>query len=154
MGVMSRSRESDAENSQDQPRPATENNKEVPSTTHLISDLSEQVTRLARIEAQLAVREVTQKAKAGVASGVFFAVAALCGLAGAATLIATAVIALSLVVDAWAAGLIVTGALIVLAALCALIGRVQFGRAKWPIPEKTLDSVREDVRVLQGKSGS
>ena len=63
---------------------------------------------------------------------------------------AAAVLALALVVPAWAAALIVGGALLVLAALIGLIGYGQLKRGVPLTPTETIDSVKEDVRAIRG----
>src|SRR6478735_8331563 len=89
----------------------------------LVHRLSEQIPELVRSELRLAQAELTAKGrKAGLGVGMFSA-AGLLAFFGVATLIATAVIALALVLPAWAAGLIVAVALFVVAAGAALAGK-------------------------------
>ena len=116
----------------------------------LVHRLSEQIPDLVRSEMRLAQAELTQKGKrAGLGIGMFSA-AGLLALFGLATLIATAVIALSLVVPAWAAGLIVAAVLLVAAAGVGLAGKKEVEAATPPAPEKTIASVREDVAAVKG----
>jgi uncharacterized membrane protein YqjE len=116
----------------------------------LVHRLSEQIPDLVRSEMRLAQAELTQKGKrAGLGIGMF-SVAGLLALFGLATLIATAVIALSLVVPAWAAGLIVAAVLLVAAAAAGLAGKKEVEAATPPAPEKTIASVREDVAAVMG----
>ena len=112
--------------------------------------LSEQIPELVRSEMRLAQAELTQKGKrAGLGIGMF-SVAGLLAHFGLATLIATAVIALSLVVPAWAAGLIVAAVLLAAAAGAGLAGKKEVQAATPPAPEKTIASVREDVAAVKG----
>jgi len=116
----------------------------------LVHRLSEQIPDLVRSEMRLAQAELTQKGKrAGLGIGMF-SVAGLLALFGLATLIATAVIALSLVVPAWAAGLIVAAVLLAAAAGAGLAGKKEVEAATPPAPEKTIASVREDVAAVKG----
>ncbi len=116
----------------------------------LVHRLSEQIPELVRSEMRLAQAELAQKGKrAGLGIGMFSA-AGLLALFGLATLIATAVIALSLVVPAWAAGLIVAAVLLVAAAGVGLAGKKEVEAATPPAPEKTIASVREDVAAVKG----
>ena len=116
----------------------------------LVQRLSEQIPDLVRSEMRLAQAELTQKGKrAGLGIGMF-SVAGLLALFGLATLIATAVIALSLVVPAWAAGLIVAAVLLVAAAGAGLAGKKEVDAATPPAPEKTIANVREDIAAVKG----
>lgn len=116
----------------------------------LVHRLSEQIPELVRSELRLAQAELTEKGKkAGLGAGLFSA-AGLLAFFGVATLIATAVIALALVLPAWAAGLIVAGALLVAAAGAALAGKHEVEEATPPAPERTIANVREDVATIKG----
>ncbi len=117
----------------------------------LVHRLSEQIPELVRSELRLAQAELTQKGKrAGLGIGMF-SVAGLLAFFAAATLIATAVIALNLVLPLWAAGLIVAGVLLVGALGAALGGRSEVQQATPPTPEVTIASVKEDVAALKGE---
>ncbi|MDP3207820.1 MAG: phage holin family protein, partial [Rhodoglobus sp.] len=63
---------------------------------------------------------------------------------------AEGILALSLVLPAWAAALIVGGALILIAALLVAIGIKQVKRGTPPTPTKTIDSIKQDVRAIKG----
>jgi uncharacterized membrane protein YqjE len=119
------------------------------STSELISQLSEQSSRLIREELQLAQAEVSQKAKRlGVGAGMFGA-AGLIAFFGLATLITTAILALTLLVDAWLASLIVMVVLFVIAAVLALVAKRQVARGVPPVPERTIESVKQDVETVK-----
>ncbi|MEU3243276.1 phage holin family protein, partial [Streptomyces sp. NPDC006875] len=49
----------------------------------------------------------------------------------------------------WAAALIVTGVLGAIAAVLALTGKKQVGRAAPPVPEQTIDNVKADVAEIK-----
>jgi hypothetical protein len=129
--------------------PAPEN----ASTGQLIGQLTEQLSRLVRDEARLAQTEVTQKAKRlGVGAGLFGG-AGLCAFLGLATLVATAVMALALVVPGWLAGLIVTVVLFAAAGILALVGRKDVQQASPPVPTQAIAGVQADIAaVKQGLS--
>ncbi len=77
------------------------------SVAQLVSQLTEQTSRLVRDEVELAKVELTSKAKqAGMGAGLFSA-AGLLALYGFGALVATAILALALVMDAWLAALVV-----------------------------------------------
>lgn len=68
------------------------------------------------------------------------------------TLAAAAVGALSLVLDVWAAALIVMAVLFVIAAVLAAVGRAQLRQATPPRPEQALDSVKADMDEIKGRA--
>ncbi|MBF9129070.1 phage holin family protein [Plantactinospora sp. S1510] len=127
----------------DSARPVTEQ-----STAELVQRATEQLSRLVRDELALARIELAEKGRhAGIGVGLFGGggAMALCGLG---VLVAAAVLALALVIPAWAAALVVAGALFLMAGVLALIGRRQVRRAVPPMPSATADSVRADVRTV------
>ena len=67
-------------------------------------------------------------------------------------LVAAAVIGLAQVLPAWAAALIVAGGLLLIAALLVAVGVQQIKQGTPPTPTKTIDSIKQDVRVLKGTS--
>lgn len=64
-------------------------------------------------------------------------------------LAATAIAALSLAMDVWAAALIVTGVLAAVTTVMAALGRKQFSKASPPTPGRTVDSVKADVAAIK-----
>ncbi|WP_172799513.1 phage holin family protein [Mycobacterium sp. IS-3022] len=119
-----------------------------PSIGELMSQLSTQTSRLIRDEMRLAQKEFQESAKhAGIGAGLF-SVAGLLAFFGAATLIAAAVAALSLVLEVWAAALIMAAALFVVAGIAALIGRKQ-AREVTPAAPKTVETVKADIQELK-----
>ncbi|CAN5361749.1 phage holin family protein [soil metagenome] len=118
------------------------------STGELIARLSEQTSTLIRDEMRLAKAEMSQAAKhAGVGLGMFGA-GGLLALLGLGAGVATAIIALALVLPTWAAALIVTGVLLLAAAVVSLLGKKQVEQAK-PAPERTIANVKEDVSTVK-----
>lgn len=124
------------------------------STGELIRDLSEQVRTLARQEVDLAKAEMAEKGKhAGVGAGLL-AAAAVAGVIMLGTLTAAVVLALAEAMPAWGAAVVVTALWGAVAATLALIGRERLGDVGQPVPEKTVDSVREDIQWLKGQTRS
>jgi len=116
----------------------------------LVHRLTEQIPELVRSEMRLAQAELTQKGKkAGLGIGMFSA-AGLLAFFGLATLITTAILALALAVPAWAAALIVTGVLLAIAAVAAVLGKKEVEQAIPPQPERTIENVKEDVATVKG----
>jgi uncharacterized membrane protein YqjE len=118
------------------------------STAQLVRELTEQVSHLARTEVTLAVREIKGKAKhAGVGAAIAGA-GGVFAFYGGATLVATFVLLLALVLPAWAAALIVTGVLFVVAGIAALVARKQLKQGA-PMPSPALDSAKEDIQAVK-----
>ena len=126
-----------------QPRPTAD-----ASIGELMSQLSAQTSRLVRDELRLAQKEFQESAKhAGIGAGLF-SVAGLLAFFGAATFIAAAVAALSLVLPVWAAALIVGAVLFIVAGIAALIGRNQ-AREATPAAPRTVETVKADIQELK-----
>ena len=135
---------------QDRRPPATDA-AELP-VGELIKRATEQTSRLVREELHLASLEMQAKAKhAGIGLGMFSA-AGVVALFGIATLIATAVLALSTALDAWLAALIVAIALLAGAGVMALVGKQQVAEATPPLPEQAIDSVHDDIDEIKARS--
>jgi uncharacterized membrane protein YqjE len=126
------------------PPPAAE-----PSTGQLVSDLTDQISRLVRDEARLAQVEVTQKAKRlGIGAGLFGG-AGLFAFFGLAALITTAILLLALVVPAWLAALIVAVVLFAVAGVLALVGKKDVQKATPPVPTEAIASTKTDIQTVK-----
>jgi hypothetical protein len=123
------------------------------STGELISQLTEQLSRLVRDEARLAQAEVTPKAKRlGIGAGLFGG-AGLMAFFGLAVLISAAVLGLTVVPPAWLAALIVAVVLFAVAGVLALVGKKDVAQASPPVPTQAIADVQADIAaVKQGLS--
>jgi uncharacterized membrane protein YqjE len=111
----------------------------------LVKQLSEQATRLARQEVELARVELSAKGRrAGLGAGMFGG-AGLMGVFALGALTAGVILVLSTVLQAWLSAFIVAGAYLLLAGILALIGRARVREATPPVPEQAGESVKEDV---------
>jgi len=122
----------------------------------LLKHLSEQTATLVRQELELAKAEMQQKGKrAGVGIGLIGGGGVL-ALAAVGALTATLILLLGEWMDAWIAALIVTIVYAAGAALLALRGKEKVSEATPPIPEETIETVKEDVQwaKTQISSGS
>jgi hypothetical protein len=129
---------------QDPPGPDQGDLRERP-LPELLKQLSEQTTRLVRQELELAKAELTQKGKqAGAGAGLFGAAGAI-GLAALGALTACFILALNAVMPAWLAALLVVVVYGVVAAVLAMRGRAKVKQATPPVPEQTIETVKEDV---------
>jgi hypothetical protein len=127
------------------PPPAPPNEASV---GELMTRLSEQTSRLVRDELALAQVELKNTAQqagkgAGLLSGA--GVLALYGLGAA---IATAIIALGLVLPLWLSALIVTVILFVAAGVAGLLGKKEVEQVS-PTPQRTVENVARDVEQVQ-----
>ena len=115
----------------------------------LARQLPEQISRLVREELRLAQLEMTQKGKrAGIGAGMLGG-GGVIALYGVAAVLAGAILALTLVLPAWASALIVGGALLAVSAVLALAGRKQVQQAMPPDPQQTQASVEADVEEIK-----
>jgi hypothetical protein len=119
------------------------------SQTELVERLTADVRTLVRDELELAKRELTVKAKRAGAGAGLFGGAGVLGLYGLAALIFTVGALLALALPAWAAALITTVAVLLVAGVAALIGRAQVKRAVPPEPLEAMASGRRDVEAVK-----
>jgi Flp pilus assembly protein TadB len=118
------------------------------STAELVRRASEQISTLIRDELKLAQLELARKGKhAGIGIGLFSG-AGVFIFYGVGALVATAILALALVVDNWLAALIVAVALLLIAGIMALIGTRQVKQASPPVPQDAVDSVKVDIETV------
>ena len=116
------------------------------SVAELVKQLSEQSSRLARQEVELAKAELAVKGKrAGVGAGMFGGAGAF-GFYVLGAQIAAAILALATAVTAWLAALIVALVLGAVAGVLALQGKNKVQQATPPVPEEATESVKEDVQ--------
>jgi uncharacterized membrane protein len=118
----------------------------------LVKQLSEQVSALVREEVKLAQLEMARKGKqAGVGAGMLGG-GGLIALYGLGCLIACVILAISGVLAAWLAALIVGVALFAVAGVAALLGKRRLQTAVPPVPKETMDSVKTDVEVIKERA--
>jgi hypothetical protein len=116
----------------------------------LVHQLSQQIPELIRSEMRLAQAEVAQKGKrAGVGIGMF-SVAGLLAFLALAALVATAILGLANVVDAWLAALLVALVLLAAAAVAGLVGKNKVAEAGPPAPDRAIQGLKEDIATVKG----
>jgi hypothetical protein len=119
------------------------------SAGELVKLLSEQVSVLVRDELKLAQLEMTRKGKqAGLGIGMLGG-SGLVALYSVGCLLACVIIAISGVVAAWLAALIVGTALLAVAAAAALLGKSRLQKAVPPVPQETVGSIKADVNEIK-----
>jgi hypothetical protein len=115
------------------------------SLGELLKQLSEETTRLVHQELELAKAELTEKGKqAGAGAGLFGGAGAL-GLAALGALTACFILALNAVMPAWLAALVVAVVYGIIAFVLVKQGQARIKRATPPVPEQTIETVKEDV---------
>jgi len=115
------------------------------SLGELLKQLSEQTTRLVHQELELAKAELQQKGKqAGAGAGMFGGAGAL-GLAALGALTACFILALNAIMPAWLAALIVAVVYGIIAFVLVKQGQAKMKAAAPPVPEQTIETVKEDV---------
>jgi hypothetical protein len=120
----------------------------------LMKDLSEQTSTLVRKEIELAKAELQVKGKrAGLGAGMFGG-AGLFGFFAFAALTATFILALAEAVAPWLAALIVTVVYGAIAGALALQGKNKVQEATPPVPERAVDSSKEDVEWVKTRAKS
>jgi uncharacterized membrane protein YqjE len=137
---------------QEQQQSAVQEELREHSTGDLVKQLSQQVSTLVHQELELAKAEMGEKGKkAGIGLGILGG-AGVAGLLALGSLTAFLILLFDLAMPAWAAALIVTVLWAAGAGVLALQGRAKVKDVGKPIPEKTAESVKEDVEWLKGQS--
>jgi uncharacterized membrane protein YqjE len=115
------------------------------SLGELLKQLSQETTQLVHQELELAKAELQQKGKqAGMGAGLFGGAGAI-GLAALGALTACFILALDAVMPAWLAALIVAVVYGIIAFVLFKQGQARIKRATPPVPEQTIETVKEDV---------
>ncbi len=122
------------------------------SLAELVKQLSEQSSRLARQEVELAKAELAVKGKrAGIGAGMFGGAGAF-GFYAFGALTAAAILALATAMDGWLAALIVAVVYGAIAGILALQGKHKVEQATPPVPEQAAESVKEDVQWAKSRA--
>jgi uncharacterized membrane protein YqjE len=122
--------------------------------SELVRQISDQTTTLVRKEVELAKAELAEKGKkAGLGAGMFGG-AGFFGLFAFGGLTATFILALTTAVSAWLAALIVTVVYGAIAGVLALQGKKKVQQATPPVPERAVDSMKEDVAWVKTRAKS
>jgi hypothetical protein len=122
------------------------------STGELVKTMSEQVSVLIRDEMKLAQLEMASKGKQAALGAGMFGASGVVTVYGVGCLLACAIIAISGVVAAWLAALIVGAALLAAAGGTALLGRRRMRKAAPPVPEQAVADVKADVEEIKERA--
>jgi hypothetical protein len=118
------------------------------------SDLARDVSLLVRQEIALAKAEMTEKGKIALPGIGMIGAAGLAAVAAVGALTAFLVLLFALFLDAWLAALIVGALLAGAAALLAILGKERVEEAGTPVPEETIENVKEDVQWVKEQARS
>lgn len=120
------------------------------SLFQLVTELPHLLGQLVRAELELLRKEVLHRLKGtGIGLGVIAVAISLISVF-LTLLVIAGVLALSLVLPAWAAVLILAGVVLLVALVLFAIGAALLSGTKAPVPERTLSSVREDIARIRG----
>jgi hypothetical protein len=120
----------------------------------LFGKLSAETSTLIRQEMALARAELTQKGReAGKGAGLFGGAGAV-GLLGAGAITAGIILLLDLAIAAWLAAVVVGLIYVAIAAFLGLRGRDRIQAATPPVPEETVETVKEDVEWAKTRASS
>ena len=122
------------------------------SAGELVKLMSEQVSVLIRDELKLAQLELANKGKQAALGAGMFGTGGIAAVYGVGCLIACVIIAISGVLAAWLAALIVGVALLAAAGGAALLGRQRMKKATPPLPEQAVADVKADVEEIRERA--
>jgi hypothetical protein len=127
-------------------------NDQEHSSGDLVKMMSEQVSVLIRDEMELARLEMTSKGKQAALGAGMFGASGVVAIYGVGCLLACAIIAISGVVAAWLAALIVGAALLAAAGGAALLGKRRMQKAAPPVPEQAVADVKADIEEIKERA--
>lgn len=117
-------------------------------------ELMNDVSTLVRQEVELAKAEMAQKGRTAVPGLQMLGAAGVVGLAAAGAVTAFLILVLNLWMPAWAAAAIVGVALAAIAFVLAKQGKERVEDAGTPVPEETIESVKEDAEWVGTRAKS
>lgn len=120
----------------------------------LFKRLSEDTSQLVKLEIELAKTEMTDKAKQLGAGAGLLGAAALFGFFAFAALTTLLIALLATGMKTWIAAGIVMVAYLVIAGIAAVLGKGRIAKATPPVPEETIETVKEDVEWAKTRGTS
>ena len=122
------------------------------STGELVKMMSEQVSVLIKDELKLAQLEMASKGKQAALGAGLYGAGGMVAFYGLGCLLACAVIAISGVLAAWLAALVVGVALLAVAGGLALMGKGRMRKAAPPVPAQAVAGVKADVEEIRERA--
>lgn len=120
-----------------------------PGVGEAAKQVAEHASAIAKLELELAGLELKRKAGALGAGVVLGIGAALLGLYGLGFLLATAAVALALVLDAWLAVLVVSLGLLLIAGILGAVALRRIRRGTPPVPEQAIREAKLTSKALK-----
>ena len=117
-------------------------------------DLTRDVSLLVRQEVELAKAEMAQKGRIAAPGLGMIGGAGVVGLMAAGALTAFLILLLSIFLPEWASALIVGAAFAITAYVLAKQGKERVADAGAPVPEQTIETVKEDVEWAKTRATS
>ena len=117
-------------------------------------NLTSDVSLLVRQELELAKAEMAQKARTAAPGIGMFGGAGIVALCAAGALTGFLVLVFSIFLPEWAAALIVGAVLAAVAVVLVRQGKERVADAGKPIPEQTIETVKEDVEWTKIRASS
>jgi Flp pilus assembly protein TadB len=132
----------------------TQNELRERPIAEVAKDLTSDVSQLVRQEIKLAKAEMAEKARTAAPGLGMFGGASILALCAAGALTAFLVLVFSLFLPEWTAALIVGAALAAVAYVLVRQGKERVADAGNPIPEQTIETVKEDVEWAKTRASS
>ena len=123
-------------------RQATSNGRTM---TEVLQDIVANIQEIVRSEFRLAKVEIHEETTKAVRSSIPLVIGVLLSLYALGFILLAVVHALSMVVDAWLATLIVGAGVLAISMILVSVGRTRFKQVK-VVPEKTVVTVKENVQ--------
>jgi uncharacterized membrane protein YqjE len=123
-------------------RQATSNGRTM---SEVLQDIVANIQEIVRSEFRLAQVEIHEETTKAVRSSIPLVIGVLLSLYALGFILLAVVHALSMVVDAWLAALIVGVGVLVISMILVSVGRKRFKQVK-VVPEKTVVTVKENVQ--------
>jgi len=120
------------------------------SLINLVGDIPRLVRELVQGEIALLKAELIGKAKVFAFSAIFLVLALVILLYAIGVLLTAAVLGLATVLPGWLAAIIVAVVLLIVAAILGFIGYKRLKKGLPPVPERTIDSVKDDINAVKG----
>lgn len=118
------------------------------------SELASDVSLLVRQELKLAREEMKEKGRIALPGIGMFGAAGVAAVCAAGALTAFVVLLLALFLDAWLAALLTGAALAAVAAVLAYSGKERVEEVGTPLPEETIEEVKEDAEWVTERARS
>jgi uncharacterized membrane protein YqjE len=115
------------------------------SMSEVLQDIVANIQEIVRSEFRLAKVEIHEETTKAVRSSIPLVIGVLLSLYALGFILLAVVHALSIVVDAWLAALIVGAGVLVISMILVSVGRKRFKQVK-VVPEKTVVTVKENVQ--------